>query len=162
MNARQNRMMFSAVSMAGKKPAKTDRHAGDDCFFLQRSRSTEKKTICECLTSAMGLTLTLFQTQPCLSQLVQPRSVPYSSLGLPVQLSTSLLSFSCEKQVQSVEVSERFCIDSAVGNIPLRLISKVDVFKKTISITELITFSLPLLFLSFSIPVQLPLDFFWL
>jgi len=121
MNARQNRMMFSAVSMAGKKPAKTDRHAGDDCFFLQRSRSTEKKTICECLTSAMGLTLTLFQTQPCLSQLVQPRSVPYSSLGLPVQLSTSLLSFSCEKQVQSVEVSEKFCIDSTVGNIPLAI-----------------------------------------
>ena len=70
----------------------------------------------------MELTLTLFQTQPCLVQPVQPRSVPYSSLGLRVQLATSLLSFSCEKQVQDVEVSEEVWSDnSTVENIPLAI-----------------------------------------
>ena len=63
----------------------------------------------------MGLTLTLFQTQPCLSQPVQPRSVPYSSLGLRVQLATFLLSFSCEKQVKD------WSDNSTVENIPLAI-----------------------------------------
>jgi len=70
----------------------------------------------------MGLTLTLFQTQPCLAQPVQPRSVPYSSLGLRVQRATSLLSFSCEKQVQGVEVSVEFWSDyCTVENAPLAI-----------------------------------------
>ena len=70
----------------------------------------------------MELTLTLFQTQPCLVQPVQPRSVPYSSLGLRVQLAASLLSFSCEKQLQGVEVNEEFWShNSTVENSPLAI-----------------------------------------
>lgn len=64
------------------------------------------------LRRAMGLTLTLFRTQPCLEQPVQPRSAPYSSLGLRVQLATSLQFFSCEKQVNGVEVSKTFWSDN--------------------------------------------------